>query len=319
MSGVGSPTDRPTRDEAVRLLHEWTGAARPRLLGQGMEGMVYELDDERVAKIWAGGSRERLVRVQEFYDALAAGPPGFATPRILEVGVVEGRCLTIERRLTGSNTRDRLADGRTTTDEARAVVVDALVDLAARGPLPEARALSVLDEPLSPYDAAEDFPDALAALVERRVARFARVLDPAVADLDRKVAALRVRLHEIDSGQRSVVHGDLFPGNVLLDDAGGLSAVLDWGFLTTEGDPVFDAAVAAAVFDMYGQAALETELGLLAQIEQRLGHRREALLVHRAAYSVITANAYDAEGRDGHFAWCVAALNRPDVVAALLG
>lgn len=309
----------PTQDEAVRLLRDWTGGALPRLLGQGMEGLVYEVDDERVAKVWSGGSRAHLVRLQEFYDALAAGPLGFVTPRIHEVRVVEGRCLTIERRLTGTNAGDRVADGRTTTDEARAVVVDVLVDLAARGPVPGGRVLSVMDESSSLYDAAEDFPDALAALAERRVARFTRVLDPVVVDLDRKLAALRERLPEIDSGRRSVVHGDLFPGNVLLDDAGALSAVLDWGFLTTEGDPVFDASVAAAVFDMYGETARETELGLCAEMEESLGCTREALLVYRAAYSLITANAYDADGADGHFAWCVAALNRPDVVRALLG
>ncbi|MCG5471665.1 hypothetical protein LADH09A_005665 [Micromonospora sp. LAH09] len=62
-----------------------------------------------------------------------------------------------------------------------------------------------------------------------------------------------------------------------------------------------------------------TRHGLHAQIEERLGYQRQALLVYRAAYSLITANAYDPEGRDGHFAWCVAALNRPDVVQALLG
>ncbi|MFE4499758.1 hypothetical protein ACFRFQ_07820 [Rhodococcus sp. NPDC056743] len=41
--------------------------------------------------------------------------------------------------------------------------------------------------------------------------------------------------------------------------------------------------------------------------------------MYRAAYSLITVNAYDADGSDGHFAWCVAALNRPGVARALLG
>ncbi|WP_281903969.1 hypothetical protein [Phytohabitans aurantiacus] len=33
--------------------------------------------------------------------------------------------------------------------------------------------------------------------------------------------------------------------------------MLDWRFLTTEGDPAFDAAVAASNFDMYGPEALK--------------------------------------------------------------
>jgi hypothetical protein len=89
--------------------------------------------------------------------------------------------------------------------------------------------------------------------------------------------------------------------------------------LTTEGDPVFEAAVAVSIFNMYGGDALETELGLSDLIEERLGHDRDAMLVYRAAYSLITVNAYDPDGKDGHFAWSAAALNRPDVTKALLG
>jgi Ser/Thr protein kinase RdoA (MazF antagonist) len=309
----------PSHDEASRLLHRWTGGADPRLLGQGMEGLVYAIDQDRVAKVWFSESEASLQQTRVFYDALTDKPFEFAVPRIEEVRVIEDRCVTIEQRLAGTTMTDHLEAGRITVDEARSKFVGVLSQLAKSGPLPEARTLSVMDEDVSLYDAAEDFPQALYALAERRVARFRDVLEPAVEGLDKKFNALQGRLREIDSGRRSVVHGDMILGNILVNDAGTPTAVLDWGFFTTEGDPVFDASVAASIFDMYGEHALDTELGLYAQIEERLGYEREALLVYRAAYSLITANAYDADGKDGHFAWCVAALNRPDVVRALLG
>ncbi|MEV0923915.1 aminoglycoside phosphotransferase family protein [Streptomyces spongiicola] len=309
----------PTHDEAARLVRRWIRGADPRPLGRGMEGLVYEIDQDRVAKVWFGESATALRRTRAFYDALAGRPFGFEVPRIHEVHVVEGRCVTIERRLGGSPLADHVESGGVTVDEAQSTFLDVLSRLGTGGPLPEGRAMPVMDEEASLYDAAEDFPMALHALAERRVTRFRGVLEPAVEDLDKKVTALRRRLCEVDSGRRSVVHGDLTPGNVLVDAAGSPTAVLDWGFLTTEGDPVFDASVAASIFDMYGERALETELGLYARIEERLGCEREALLVYRAAYALVTANAYDAAGEDGHFAWCAAALNRPDVVRALLG
>ncbi|MEW2402230.1 phosphotransferase [Streptomyces sp. NPDC046862] len=309
----------PNPDEATRLLSQWTGGADPRLLGQGMEGLVYEIDQDRVAKVWFSESQASLERTRAFYDALGDKAFEFAMPRILEVNVVDGRCVTIEQRLAGTTMSDRLTGGRITQSEARSTFIDVLAQLASSGPLPEARALSVMDEEVSLYDAAEEFPDALGALAARRLSRFRSVLDPAVENLDKKFDALRARLREIDSGRRSVVHGDMVLPNILVDDAGTPTAVIDWGFFTTEGDPVFDASVAASIFNMYGENALDTELGLYEQIEERLGCERDALLVYRAAYSLITANAYDAEGKDGHFAWCVAALNRPDVVRALLG
>jgi hypothetical protein len=309
--------DQLSDDDAARLLAPWSGGA-PRLLGGGMEGLVYGLDDERVAKIWFTQTPSTLRWLQAFYDALAGKPLSFATPRILEVHVTDRGSVSIERRLGGSSMAARLADGELGDERARAVLVDVVAELAASGPLPAGRTLPVLDENGSLYAGAADFPDALIALLDRRVARFGPVLARAVDGFAGKLAALRARLREVDSGLRTVVQGDLFPGNIQLDAAGRPTAVLDWGFLTTEGDPVFDAGVAAAIFDMYGPDALATELDLGERIRARTGFDRDAMLVYRAAYSLITATAYDPEGRDGHFAWCVAALNRADVARALL-
>jgi hypothetical protein len=82
---------------------------------------------------------------------------------------------------------------------------------------------------------------------------------------------------------------------------------------------VFEAAVAGSIFDMYGDDARHTEMTMYDLIQESLGYDRDALLVYRAAYSLITANAYDPAGNDGHFAWCAAALNRADVRSALTG
>ncbi|MCT7293895.1 phosphotransferase [Rhodococcus sp. PAE-6] len=305
-------------DDASRILERWTGGAGPRLLGQGMEGAVYAVDRNRIAKIWFDESEVSLQRLRRFYNALAAASFRFEIPRIHEIHRVEGRCVTIEQRLAGTSLADLVETGRTGLGEARSTLVDVLAELAGSGALPAARALPVMDESVPLYDMAEDFPYALADLAERRLARFRRTLDAAVDELDKKVVALRARLREVDSRRRSVIHGDLILGNILIGEARTPIAVLDWGFFTTEGDPAFDGAVAASIFDMYGEGALNTELALYAQLEDRLGYKRETLLVYRAAYSLITANAYDADGNDGHFAWCADALNRPDVVDALL-
>ncbi|GIG62865.1 hypothetical protein Lfu02_72370 [Longispora fulva] len=311
--------NRVTDDQAAHVLGRWIGATGPKRLGHGMEGVVYEVDDSRVAKIWHSGSVEALHRTSAFYAALDAGPVTLAVPRIEEVHTVDQRVVTIERRLAGTTLSEAVAAGRVRTGDAHAAMVDVLADLASGGPLPAGRALSVLDEQAPLFGDGEDFPAALARLAARRLDRFRPVLGAAVDGVEEKAAALAGRLREVDSGRRAVIHGDLIPANVLVDDAGDPSAVLDWGFLSTEGDPAFDAAVTAAIFDMYGDNALETELALYDRIAERLGHDRVAMLVYRAAYSLITANAYDAQGRDGHFAWCAAALNRADVTRALLG
>ncbi|MBG6104145.1 aminoglycoside phosphotransferase (APT) family kinase protein [Micromonospora vinacea] len=306
-------------DQAAGVLRQWIGTAAPKLLGEGMEGAVYEVDDSRVAKIWFAGSVESSRRAAAFYDALAAKPLTFQVPRITQVESVGGRVVTIERRLTGTTLAAALAAGAVSREDAYAIVVDIVAALATGGGLQAAREMTVLGEDSPLFSAGEGFAVALARLAERRGARFRQVLSGAVVDFERKAAALSSRLVEVDSGRRAVLHGDLVPGNILVEASGRPSAVLDWGFLTTEGDPAFDAAVTAAIFDMYGPEAAHVERDLLDRFEARLRADRAALLVYRAAYSLITANAYDPTGQDGHFAWCVAALNRSDVTEALLG
>jgi Ser/Thr protein kinase RdoA (MazF antagonist) len=306
-------------EEAAELLRPWLDGAEPELIGEGMEGRVYEIDDERVAKVWFTETADALQRLQQFYDALSAKPLGFAVPRVLELIDNGERRITIERRLVGTSLTERVADGSVARSTAHARVVDIVAGLASSGPLPEGRELSVMNEPEPSYLGTETFPESLARLAQTRRERFASTLEAAVADLDAKTAALVQRLAEVDSDRRTAVHGDLILGNVLVDDDGSPAAVLDWGFFSTEGDPVFDAAVASALFDMYGVDALGNELALHEQFEERLGYSRDAMLVYRAAYSLITANAYTSDGSDGHFAWCAAALNRPDVIRALLG
>ncbi|MFC5923065.1 phosphotransferase [Micromonospora vulcania] len=310
---------RVSDDQAARVLRRWIGTAVPKLLGEGMEGAVYEIDDSRVAKIWFAGSVESSRRTATFYQALDAKPFVFRVPRIVQVEAVEDRVVTIERRLTGTTLAAALTAGAVRHADAYAIFVDVVAALAAGGGLAAARELPVLGEASPLFAAGEDFPVALARLAGRRVERFRPVLSRAVDDFEQKAGALASRLLAVDSGRRAVVHGDLVPGNVLVDASGQPSAVLDWGFLTTEGDPAFDAAIAAAIFDMYGPDAPRVEHDLLALIEARMDYDHTALLVYRAAYSLITATAYDPTGQDGHFVWCASALNRPDVTRALLG
>jgi aminoglycoside phosphotransferase (APT) family kinase protein len=76
----------------------------------------------------------------------------------------------------------------------------------------------------------------------------------------------------------TAIHGDLVAGNILVDQDARPLAVLDFGFLTTAGDPRLDAAIFAAV---------------------------------------ATSNAFTPDGSDGHFAWCLTQLGRADITAAL--
>jgi aminoglycoside phosphotransferase (APT) family kinase protein len=171
------------------------------------------------------------------------------------------------------------------------------------------------DEPM--FDGAGEFGGELADLVERRVRRFSAPLSSAIADLDRVVDATVSRLREGNRVRPALIHGDLVPANILVDESCAPVATLDFGFLSTLGDSRFDAAVAASIYDMYGARARQNEAILDDALVAEFGYDHRILQVYRAAYALITSNCFSAAGDDGHFAWCVELLQRKDIRLAL--
>ena len=283
------------------------------MLGSGMEGTVVELGGDLVAKIWQRRSLAELEALQRFYEAVAVAAPGIRTPRILQVLTREGQHATVEPRLDGRPLWTADGSSPTPTDRDVSCVAEVLAALAAVDPAPDLGILPVLEEE-DPFETATvPFARSLAELVARRVERFRGPLP----DLDVLTAAVVARLEGLEPGKVGLIHGDLIPANILVDDTTAPQAVLDFGFLTTLGDPAFDAAVAASIYDMYGPRAAETEAMLDEALTDRFGHEPGRLAAYRAAYALTTSNCFSASGSDGHFEWCMRMLERPAVRDAL--
>nr|WP_246416094.1 phosphotransferase [Nocardioides luti] len=285
-----------------------------------MEGTVVALGGDRVAKVWQRRSAGELARLRTFYDAVGSTRLPFATPAIEDVVVLGDACASIEPRLAGTPLWQPGPGASRPTDDQLAAVVDVLAALAATAgaATPGLGALPVL-EGEEAFDAGIPFEHNLAALVVRRVAASQGPLARALPDVEGLAARGVETLRTLTPSSPALVHGDLIPANVLVDDRARPTALLDFGFLSTLGDPAFDAAVAASVFDMYGPDARATEARLDAAVAARLGHPPERLGVHRAAYALVTATCFSASGSDGHFAWCVRMLQRDDVLDAVAG
>lgn len=234
------------------------------------------------------------------------------TPRILQVLGAAGCSITVEERLIGQPMRSDMDDAaHFVTDREIEALLAVLTALAGVRPVDDLGVLPVL-EGEAPLSGDVRFELALADLVERRSRQNRRVLGARVGDLDRLVDATTTLLCERGSAVPALIHGDLIPANVLLEGARPAS-VLDFGFLTMVGDPRFDAAVTASIYDMYGARARANEAAIDEAVVDRFGCSVEDLGLYRAAYALVTSNCFTASGSDGHFAWCTAMLERTDV------
>jgi Phosphotransferase enzyme family len=306
-------------DHTQRWLDHFTRQGHdPRPLAAGVEGAIYDLGDGLIAKVWRERRAAELERMQSFYADVAAAGLSFGTPEILRVEQVSGTSVTYERQLPGEPLQGRLdVDDREIGAAAVRCVTDVLCDLATVAATTSMRQLAVLDEGQPFWANADTFLAALLDLLDRRVARFGPVIRDHLPDFDRRYSALRAHLATLGAWPDTVIHGDLLGGNILVNDQDRPLAVLDFGFLTTAGDPRFDAAITANIMNMYGPHASAITQDLTARIARDLGYPADVLLTYQAAYAVATSNAFTPDGSDGHFAWCIAQLRRADISEAI--
>ncbi|MDP9319455.1 MAG: phosphotransferase [Actinomycetota bacterium] len=283
-----------------------------------MEGKVIDLGDNLVAKIWHRRTAGELEALQTFYEAVACADAAFDAPRIHQVLCLDGQFASVEARLSGRPLWTATDAGSPAIgDDDVACVTDVLAALAAIEATADMGVLPILEDEVPFETRAMPFARSLAALVERRVEKFRGPLLARFSQVDDLAAAVVGRLVGLEPGKPCLVHGDLIPANILVDNASRPLAVLDFGFMTTIGDPAFDAAITASIYDMYGPRAAENEAILDGAINDRLGYEPRRLALYRAAYALITSNCFSASSSDGHFEWCMRMLERPQVHEAL--
>lgn len=293
------------------------GHPAPRPLAAGVEGAVYRLGEGLVAKVWSGRPPVGLDLIRQVYADMARHPLPFATPRILAGEERDGVFVTYERELSGAPLRadaGHTPPARDLPARETEALLTVLRGLASVPASPAMRRLTVQGDDRPLWDGHTRFPDALAALVERAARRHGEVLAAAVPGLAATVELIARTLRALPATPVTAVHGDLVPPNIHVDDTGLPVAVLDFGFFTTAGDPAFEAAVTAAVWDMYGPDAEHHTAELTSLFAAALGHDQRTLALYQAAYALTTYDLFSTDGSDGHFQWCAALLNRDTAV-----
>lgn len=281
-----------------------------------MEGTVVDLTAGDVAKIWHGRGSAELEPFLRFGSAVEQSPIPFRCSQVSEILEEDGLTVTIEQKVSGEPLRlDAVPNAPLVTDGESRFMGDALAGLSqARSG--ELNALPALPGEM-PFSRSPSFGKSLADLVQRRFTARPELLRREISDIDQLIVKVLRRLRELPvSPTTGLIHGDLIPANVLIED-GEVAGVVDFGFLTTVGDPQFDAAITASIFDMYGPNARETENTLTDEFCARFDHDLAAYGLYRAAYAVITNSYFAVDGDDGHFQWCAEMLERDDVRSAI--
>ena len=158
-----------------------------------------------------------------------------------------------------------------------------------------------------------DWHQFLTRYLTQKLEQVTNYLSKDVTNLALKVQRLYTILTQPYSGNYHLIHGDFFPGNILVDKMQCVTALLDFGLLTMYGDFLFDIATGWVFFDMYDELKANLRERYLSIVLETLGkHVRGKLYRYVLFYSVISANTYSSICADGHYQWCVANLNHQE-------
>lgn len=274
-----------------------------------MEAQVYRYGPNEVVKLYRQTcDMAYMKQLRRFYDALHRSNLPFALPEILEVSDDSGYVVVRERYLPGTALQSVLSTLNTTQ---LTTIMHRYCDVAtAIAQITTSQYLTCGLQMSNPtwQHGITDWHAWWWARVQM-VLMHSGVYPFLVRDvpqLESLLVYLRSYLAKPYYGEYALVHGDFYPGNVLVNDTLQIQAVLDFGLQTMWGDPHYDIATSWVWFDMYDELECEANQQYLAVLQQRFGvGLTQRWQVYVLLYSIISANHFDVTCQDGHYQWCV--------------
>ena len=247
----------------------------------------------------------RLPKLRDFLTAIDGRLP-VATPLIETIAADGG--YTIERRLPG-RTMTAVVGGlagearrRAFGNYLEAATAFRSIEFAER-PYGELLAAAPLTAP--------DWHAYLRASLARYLAANGEPIATEVGAVEGLAAKALALLDGVAAAPPKIlVHGDYFPGNVLMDDALGVAGVVDFSSFTVVGDPLLDLAGAYVFPEMAGQCGPEDSAAMRDWLLDRHGEAIVApVLFYRAYFAFAMAHPVHASGLyPGLYSWCLGTL-----------
>ncbi|MGG4168930.1 aminoglycoside phosphotransferase family protein [Rossellomorea vietnamensis] len=289
-------------------------------LGSGMEATVYALDDRKVLKIYNDLSDvTKQERLRDFYAGLKADHLSYELPYIHDILVENGTLVTIEKRMQGNDMQGKLA-GMTHDEQTIMMETYLQANLALRSVQGSStmEGYQLFHDHRMSLGIRDNWYDLLKETIEQKQPALRPYFERDVRGYEKKLTLVKERLASGYAGDYSFIHGDFYPGNILINEKHDVTGLIDFGMLTMYGDYLFDVAIGWVCLDMYNQLNANLAERYLEIIVSTLGEEvRKDLYFYVLIYSLMTANLYSPTCEDGHYRWCVENLNRGDYWEAI--
>ncbi len=286
------------------------GIANPVALAIGSEAEVYARDHTTVLKLYANPARLRYFEtLRDFYASVDEAASQLRLPRILAVAHRQNLVVVIETRLHGEPLEDRLPQlTGTALAQAEALYLDTVCTIRHINLAYQPQTYLLFDESGESAVACQSFEEFYATLLAKKVATVGAAFSKLDRQFSSRADALVAAIRDGSPAPVSLVHGDFFPGNLLVNAAADrVMGLVDFGSFTLFGNYLLDVAGAFSWYRMYHPDRRAIRANLLPRVLERIAPAdMPTFFQFVLANAILTSDLYLTDGNyqaDGHFGW----------------
>jgi len=279
------------------------GISEPILIGKGDQAWVYKYKPGTVIKIYRKIKTDYLESLAKLEKIIAKQNLPFAVTEIYEIHEKDGIYYTLEKELMGKTLGKVFFSLSDENKEKALVQFLKAIDFLKKVTLGDYNFGQVLTtgEEIS----ASSWVEFLNKKLTQRINLVKDRLEEDVYSLEEKIELLHTIFSRyLNFNQKCLVHGDYFYNNVLYNDDGNLTAMLDFSNSTVVGDYRMDIACGIMYFDL----DIKWKEFLEKQAVEIWGKEISAIIKFYTVYQAF----FQTESclyNEGLYKWCLSYLN----------
>lgn len=287
------------------------GLEQASLFADGAEAEVYERDENTLLKLYSGGYKqaERLETLRDFYGNVIQSE--IPLPVIQDVTVFpdEKIIAVIETRLAGQALEDSLHHLQgAALERAENLYLETLFGVQTIHMKHAPERYLLIDESNLSDRTQGPFEVFYASRLREKLSTVRPFFQSYNEKFPAKAEALVHAIERQPQAPLSVVHGDIFAGNILVNEAlDRMTGIIDFGTYTLFGNALLDIASGFGYYKMYAPDRKAIWAALLPKVLNRLTQEEDSLFFqYLLANAILTSNLYTTHPdprENGHFQW----------------